>query len=288
MTRAAVVALAACAACAPELDARPSAIVAPTVIAVSVDPAEAPPGAPVTLTVAVATPDGPGDADDAAWALCRAPRPVTDNNAVPRACVDGAADALAPLPDVGAIVPATISPDACGLFGPSPPPGGFRPRDPDATGGYYQPVRVDVADQVSFGMARVYCMLANAPLPETRRYAAEYVHNVAPAITGFAPPAELAAGADVALEVAWDASARETYLVYDLESKTLVDATERLTVSWYATAGELDVDRTAGDATGSSNTWRAPDAPGSVHLWAVVRDDRGGVSAVAHAVVEVR
>ena len=55
---------------------------------------------------------------------------------------------------------------------------------------------------------------------------------------------------------------------------------EAIRVSWFATAGKFDVDRTdrsADDTTAtSSNTWTPPAHAGDVHLWIVLRDDRGG------------
>ena len=50
---------------------------------------------------------------------------------------------------------------------------------------------------------------------------------------------------------------------------------------WFATAGTFDEDHTGreeGDvAPSTDNAWTAPSSAGQVHLWAVIRDDRGGV-----------
>jgi hypothetical protein len=73
----------------------------------------------------------------------------------------------------------------------------------------------------------------------------------------------------------------ERYVRLDPASGALVDMREAMAVAWYATGGAFDFDRAgrSGDdlATTSDNTWRAPDAPGTVSLWVVLRDERGGV-----------
>jgi hypothetical protein len=270
------------AACDAPAEPRASLVDAPTVIAVAIRPAEAEPGAEVTATVTVATPDGTDAAADAGWALCTSPRPVTDNNAVAAACLD---DGPTPVGGGGASVRLTLSRDACALFGPDPPPGGFRPRDPDASGGYYQPVRVEVGDLVGFGMARIHCPLANAPLEVSQAYAAGYANNDRPRIDSLdVVPAAVAPGDTVDLVVRWPDTTAEPYLRYDVATETLVRTIEDLTVSWFATGGALDLDRTVGFATGSAVRWTAPDADATI--WAVVRDSRGGV-AVAELAVAV-
>jgi hypothetical protein len=55
---------------------------------------------------------------------------------------------------------------------------------------------------------------------------------------------------------------------------TVVNRTEKLTVSWYTTAGEFKFNRTDGS---SANTWTPPDN-GTAKVFLFLRDDRGGVS----------
>ena len=74
----------------------------------------------------------------------------------------------------------------------------------------------------------------------------------------------------------------EPYVSFDLGSRQLVDRREGMRVSWYAAGGSFEHDRTGqteADAatTYTDNSWTAPKSPGIVHLWAVLRDDRGGV-----------
>lgn len=56
--------------------------------------------------------------------------------------------------------------------------------------------------------------------------------------------------------------------------------TEELIVSWFATGGELDEERTMdpGESSRFEVAWTAPSDPGTVTMWAVLRDGAGGVS----------
>ncbi|MBN2193086.1 MAG: hypothetical protein JW751_09745 [Polyangiaceae bacterium] len=73
----------------------------------------------------------------------------------------------------------------------------------------------------------------------------------------------------------------EGYLYYDPGSRALVNAREALRVSWLATAGSFERDRTGRTASeiaaDSSNRWIAPSGSGPVRMWIVLHDDRGGV-----------
>lgn len=74
----------------------------------------------------------------------------------------------------------------------------------------------------------------------------------------------------------------EPYLALDPVAHQLVARHEAIFVSWFATGGSFDHDRTGRTeqdfaAADTANRWTAPDAPGTVHLWLVIRDDRGAV-----------
>jgi hypothetical protein len=73
----------------------------------------------------------------------------------------------------------------------------------------------------------------------------------------------------------------ETYLMFDPVSRSLIEESEQLRVSWYAIAGGFDHDRTAANVATrpntSSNKWTAPLTAGTVRFWVVLRDDRRGV-----------
>jgi hypothetical protein len=75
----------------------------------------------------------------------------------------------------------------------------------------------------------------------------------------------------------------EQYAYFDPASRSVLLRREAMRVSWHATAGSFRDGRTGRspaevEHSNSENQWTAPDAPGPVVLWAVLRDDRGGVA----------
>ncbi|MDB5219869.1 MAG: hypothetical protein JWO86_7796 [Myxococcaceae bacterium] len=86
--------------------------------------------------------------------------------------------------------------------------------------------------------------------------------------------------ADCAMPVGCAGS--ERYLYFDAEARQLVARHESMRVSWFATAGTFDRDRTGRGSdeleTSSDNTWAAPADATTVRGWVVLRDDRGGVA----------
>jgi hypothetical protein len=76
-------------------------------------------------------------------------------------------------------------------------------------------------------------------------------------------------------------SGAERYVALQLATQALADQRESIGVAWFTTAGSFDADRTGRDTgdlvTTSDNGWQAPAVPGLVHLWVVLRDNRGGV-----------
>jgi hypothetical protein len=72
----------------------------------------------------------------------------------------------------------------------------------------------------------------------------------------------------------------ERYVVFDVQSQALEDQREAISLAWYATGGSFDNDNTGRAdtdfATTSDNVWHAPSSTGTVHLWAVLTDNRGG------------
>lgn len=275
-------------ACIDELPQQTSRIDAPRVLAIVAEPAEAAPGAAVGYAAIIATPDGPREAA-VAWSYCTAPKPPTEDNIVAAACIGDPA-ALAPLGD-SATVAATLPADACRTHGPDTPPGGFRPRDPDPSGGYYQPVRAaQDGAPLAFGLHRLACDLADAPPAIVREYRERYAANTHPTLASFrvlragAPidPATVAPGEALTLDATWPAAAAEPYVRYDRARVAIVPAIETLRVGWFATGGTLAADATGAlTPTSTAVTWIAPTTAGDVHLWAVLHDDRGGVAVAA-------
>jgi hypothetical protein len=79
----------------------------------------------------------------------------------------------------------------------------------------------------------------------------------------------------------------ERFVFFDVDAQALAVQRESLAVAWYATQGSFDSDRSGRDATDtattSDNGWTAPSAAGRVHLWAVLRDNRGGIGWAEYA-----
>ena len=280
------VALLAAAGCIPDHEGRPSVIDEARVIAVRGEPAEAEPESEIAFALLVAGPDGTLGDPEARWSFCREPRAPGETGPASSACAEQAGTAFGSGPTAAAPLPE----DGCSIHGPDTPPGELRPRDPDATGGYYQPVRIDLDGAVAFGAERIACHLANAPIELAIRFRDEYVANRNPSLAPLDWPAAVSAGDEVELAVDWPGGDAEGYLYFDPISHELVNRRESMSVSWFANAGRFESDRTGraeeDEASGSSNRWTAPDDSGPVHLWVVLRDSRGG-TAWAEGVLEV-
>lgn len=279
--------LLACASCAPSLVDEPWRVEAPKVIAVVASPPEARPGETVRVRAVVASPDGPVDGAEIAWSLCTEPRPLTENGSVASKC-------LGPLPVVatGPAADLALPREACALFGPDTPPGEFRPRDPDATGGYFQPFRLGLGDAGAFGFERLRCNPAGVSNDVAREFVASYRPNANPVIGSLSAIADgrevaferLPAGGGVALTLRWTPESEEPFLVVDLQALSLASARETLQVSWFVTAGRLETARTAGDEGSSSSVrWDVAAEAGRGWIWAVLRDSRGGVAVAVAA-----
>jgi hypothetical protein len=297
MRRAAAVGLVVLAACKPELGPPDSLVTSVRVLAVRASPPEVKPGDPAGYTALVVSPDGTIAEAPIDWGFCRVPKTLTENNIVSTECLGDAAIAPVggPAPAIGALVPK----DACALFGPDTPPGGYRPRDPDITGGYFQPVRARLGGLTAFALERVTCNLPNAAVDVAREFTQRYVANrnptLAPLTATLAGEAArldaIPAGRRVTFHVAWAPEDAETYVRFEPATQSLEDRREALRVSWFATDGAFDSDRTGSaeddPATTTDNGWTAPAAAGAVHVWVVLRDSRGGVDFAAYDVIVI-
>jgi hypothetical protein len=164
--------------CRPNLGPEDSLVTSTRILAVKADPPEAKPGTQVTYKALVASPRGTETHAVIVWRWCVAPKPLAENNVVSSACF---AESSLIRAGAGLSITAATPSNACALFGPDTPPGGFRPRDPDPTGGYYQPLRGDLVDAAPvFELARILCDLAVAPADLASEYAKEYVPNANP------------------------------------------------------------------------------------------------------------
>jgi hypothetical protein len=299
--------LALAAACKPNLGNPPSLVEGPRMLAVRGVPAEAAEGDAVTYDVLAVDVTGRIANPAMTWAICHEPKPPAEANAVAAACLT-IPDEAGPLPTFMAPMP----PTACKQFGPQPPDvergkPPLRPRDPDVTGGFYQPVRTTLTagdvSAVAFALERIKCRLANAPADATGTFNMTYKANANPTVASVtldpdgapailygagqaatapsAPATWVSPGSRYVLEVAWPADTPESYPVWNLVTQTLDTHREAVSVSWFATDGSFEHDRTGrGEAETdltTRNVWTAPDATGIVHLWVVLRDSRGGI-----------
>jgi len=275
--------------CVPSLGPDDSQITSTRTLAVRAEPAEAKPGATkITFTALVASPGGTVKTPDVVWSFCSAPKPITEDNVVSNACLQRSA--LVPAGNGPSTVTKTPS-KGCSLFGPDVgATGGFRPRDPDSTGGYYQPLRVDLAGaDTAFEPTRIQCDLAGADADAATAFGKAYKPNVNPVLSpltaklGGSPVmlGTIPEASHVTLEASWPASSAETFAYFDPASQTVTSQREAMQVAWYTTGGTLDTEstgRASSDmATTSDDGWTAPGVSGVVHLWVVLRDSRGGV-----------
>jgi hypothetical protein len=324
--------------CKPELEGRRSRIDDARVLAVRSQPAAARPNDSVSYDALFVNSDGPADPEPLDWALCIARKPLTESGAVNEKCLVREGDSLEAL-GTGGTAEATVSEDACALFGPTPPTpeaGEPTPRrvDPDTTGGYYQPVRVvfedaDGNDQYSTGVTRLSCGLGGATQEQAAEFTMRSKPNENPELDGVvvrkrnaesALPAldsedelTVSPGERVQLRARWaecpaepecgDAicsagedtescvddcrdphgcRGSELYVYFDPITRELTDRREAIRVSWFASDGEFEHDRTGrseaeADSADSDNAWTAPESEGEQRIWVVLRDDRGGV-----------
>lgn len=283
------------AGCLPDAGDPASLLAGPRLLAVRAEPPEARPGAAVTYEALVITAEGARSSAPVRWAFCASPKPLTETNSVASACLDDSG--VRAIAGDRRSVTATTPADACALFGPDLPPGGFRPRDPDVTGGFYQPVRVEAMGLVAFDRERITCDLASAPIDAAIELQKRYHENRNPGLApltasvGSVPVAldSVPAGSHVRFLVGWGAGDAEAYPMFDLGAAKIVDRREALRVSWFATAGRLAAEITGRGEdepeTSTTNDWDAPSIPSVVKLWLVLRDSRGGLDFAGYDVV---
>ena len=294
--------------CKPAVGKAPSLITDYALLAVIGEPPEAKPGDNVTYSYLLASPSGTVDDNTAGWDVCATPKPPAENNSVASAC-----NPPTPGTNPGLTFDSVMPTDACQLFGPIAPPvqagkPAIRPRDPDATGGYYLPVRVKFSDVATgeiagFAFERISCNPANANGPVIQDYKTQYQANTDPGIASTdlvsssgarttldtaAQPVAVSPGETVEFEAAFSAGSAETFPVIAPGGDRLNPQTESLHMSWFATAGSFVHDRTgvASDetATATTNSWKAPVETMDVHLWLVLRDSRGGTAFKSYTI----
>jgi len=164
-------------ACTPKFTDRFSAVNEPRVLAVKSVPAEAAPKSAVSYELLLVDENGPITRVAADWSYCTESKPTNELNDVAAACF-GTNEQVMPFGN--GFSPATKLPfNSCSQFGPDLPqtmpgqPQG-RPADADSTGGYYQPVIVQIdadGQQIpTLGETRLTCGLAGASGDQAQEY----------------------------------------------------------------------------------------------------------------------
>jgi hypothetical protein len=247
------------------------------VLAIKAEPPDLAPGASTTLTALAL--DTQGRMLDIGWAACLRP-PLQGQIVHPDCVTNETADYLQPIgsgPSVMATMP-RVDPTsrAFGL--------------PDSTGGLYLPVRVRA---VAGGdtLAAVYRLRLLTRPPANQNPVIDQIFQVTPAVEG--GPSEMLtpldpmtspivhSGQEITLRAALAASSAETYSIYDGPPETTPprSATERLTVSFFATAGSLSTAQTGAerpDAVLKLDT-HLPASGMAIEIYVVARDERGGM-----------
>lgn len=308
-------------ACVPDVDSDLTRVDVARILAVRAEPAEVAPGQPVTFTALYADADGTIADAPLTWAFCNERKPLAELGPVSRYCYDPEDIAIAPFGE-GITATGTVPTNACRLFGSDPPPASApgepngRPVDPDVTGGYYQPVPIfdpSADPSATLFEVRIACGLASATPAQAREFRQRYVRNRNPTIETISvvrdgelrvigdTPVRVRAGSNVSFRVDWpvcvpegDATevaceGAEVFARFDLQKLDLVSDRETLRVAWYATGGTFDASSTGRAAedmeTFVENRFRAPEAPGEIVIWTVLRDDRGGSAWASFRVV---
>ena len=213
--------------CEPTFDDRNSEVLERRVLAVQVSPAQARPGADVTLSALVVEPSGTLRNFALDWAFCNAPKPIAETNDVSSACLEGSGEQFDEL-GRKAVVSGKLPKDGCRLFGPDVPPGMAgqppgRPTDPDGTGSYYQPVRAIAPNKpqpvLALAQAGLLCGLPSLSGAQLLDYQKRARNNEHPAITsvlvngddstplsiddGVVAPVSVNSGQRLSLRVTW-------------------------------------------------------------------------------------
>ncbi|HEY4102292.1 MAG TPA: hypothetical protein VGM44_00310 [Polyangiaceae bacterium] len=169
----------------------------PRVLAVRSDPAEALPRVKVAYSSLIVDQSGIAPNPQVTFSYCNQPKPVNELSDVGAECFDtiDAGDVV----EFGEGVAPTgsIPAQACSQFGPNvpltkagEPPG--RPTDPDATGGYFQPVILHVVanhtELDALAETRITCGIASGTVEQLQEYSERTKSNQNPALTAVTVP----------------------------------------------------------------------------------------------------
>lgn len=275
----AIVAVGLCAGCGGDFSDDYNLIERLRLIAVKAEPAEAAPGDTVFLRAWAFDPTSPSPAID--WAACTEP-PVPGTGTINSACLTvDQAPFLIPLGQ-GAMVTAAVPTFAPDTLGP-----------PDYTGGRYLPIRLrltSAGDQLD-GIERLRVTAGGTPnhnptLAEVSRVTeASDGGVIAMAALDEATPLEVHAGDQLILRAHFADGSVERYSV-DNGDGTMRPVDETLNVTWFSTAGHFSVGSDGPDAdTTLALDRHLPAAGATIDLWAVGRDERGGLDVLHRSLI---
>jgi hypothetical protein len=278
-------ALVVVAGCSNDFD--PASYLAPgslRVLGVVADPAEAAAGAKSTLTVI--TPDLP-TTPTYDWVVCTQP-PLPGSSAIDPLCLEADMGSfLSPVvgngPSAMVTMPADASPKTLGI--------------PDATGGFYIPVKVraTMGDQT---LDTVYGFRLSLPGVEPTNHnptiaSASLVDapldaspmNVTELSTDPTAPTPVAVGSEPTLRLTLTPDSFEVYpqLTGTPPNTTIMMTTEQPRFFWYADAGIFTNDTTGADQPDTQlklndSKHHPPHAGDRINVIVVVRDERGGTT----------
>lgn len=280
--------------CVPTVDDDPSLVIDGQILAVQFSPAEAKPKAKSTVTALVV---GSTEAEpaDVAFDLCLARKALSELGPIAPECVaeDPSENDVTQL-GTGLSVELTVPEAACRLFGPQRPPseGGQppgRPADPDATGGYYQPV-VARLDDIALGGLRLDCGLSGGSQEQVAEYNRSREDNANPEPTSLrirvggsswkdvSTDSTLSVPRDTTIVFRSQWSEPEKYQLLSPETRTLEERREEYLASLYSTVGRFVEHRVIPNSRHVAEAeWQSPTSKGVVDFWVVMRDGRGGV-----------
>jgi hypothetical protein len=242
------------------------------VIAVQAEPPEAMPGQMVTLTSWIV--DTHGGTIDVSWSACLLPSSGLANSG----CTDGSGNGLVALGS-GATLTAVVPTVDASMLGP-----------PDASNGVYLPIVVhaaapdDAIDAVYRLRTRVTAPPGCTLLPP---YDPGCAPNNNPAFDSIVPLPDEGTPSMTRPGIDWDLLPRYvggSSEEYGVPGTSNPDVFETLTTQWFATAGTFPDTPVGGTGVQEFSVNRAlPPTGGTIDLWAVGHDERGG-TAVAHRV----
>jgi hypothetical protein len=234
-------------------------------LGVQAEPPEALPGQQVTLTAWIV--DTHGGSVDVAWSACFLP----SNGIANTGCTDGSGNGLVGLGS-GTSITMTVPEVDPAILGPS-----------DASYGVYLPIVVNLRspDDTAVGVYRLRVREAVAPgCLLMGPYSPGCLPNQNPTFSGIDPLGPDAGPLSAHENQLWALLAKYTddsVEMYKIPSVDTPEVPERLTTQWFATAGTFPDQPVGGTAVQKFTLDRKlPPSGGTVDLWVVGHDERGG------------